>query len=483
MKLTKNCLFPWQFIIIHAGGLMCPCCAMNDADYGDFLLDYINKIKNGQKPDDVFNNAEIQALKKGLLTGNLRPMCQTCSLVTNELITTDELREKLIQYLKKQGKTISKYQDLTQVYAYERAGIGLTNKCNLRCIYCNQSGLAESNPYFKMDFPAEWFEYSLEILVKSGVTAIETGAFGEATIHPKWYEIFSKFHEKHPEVKLCLTTNLCRKYTDSEILLLAQHTHLRISLDTLDENLFEQLRKNGNLKLILENISRIESMMQKNHIKGGNIAIDSVICNLTWESIPEVSSFAFEHGFSYSANNYEPRPNSTGYQLGLLQPIESMPKKAQAQVREELLKVAEKARKGGFEFSTNGDLFSRTENNYNRFKPYDNNPVYHHFYQLYPLGLKDMYLDIVYDHFHNSYEGIYIAQGESLKLDGLENVKSLIMREIMIYKKGKCSEKYNQKVLPGYKKELVILEGKLEYRASASDSDVAGVLLQIIESC
>lgn len=412
MKYTRNCLFPWKFIIIHAGGLMCPCCAINDDDYGDFLLDYVEPAKRGEAVADIFNNRQIQEIKKGLLSGDLRPMCQQCALASNELIPVDELKNELLDYLKKRGCSDSlNDKELSEICALERAGIGITNKCNLRCIYCNQSVLADINPYFKVDFPNDAIEDSLELLAQKGVSIIETGAFGEATIHPDWYRVFSKFHEKHPDICLYLTTNLCKKYTDDEIRLLAEHKHLRISLETLNEDLFAKIRVNGNLRLVLENIERIKAAIDSGNGKRENVAIDSVICNLTWREIPEVSSFAYENGFSYSANNYEKRPNSTGYLTGELKMIEELSSEEQEAVRRLLLEAGAKAERLELSFRTNGDIIGRTEEKYNRFIPSDDDVIYQRFIDKYQSGRKDIYLDVVYDHLHKSYAGFRIRKG------------------------------------------------------------------------
>ena len=47
--LTKICFQPWYLRMIHAGGMICPCCAMGDTDYGDFLLDYLEPKKRGMQ--------------------------------------------------------------------------------------------------------------------------------------------------------------------------------------------------------------------------------------------------------------------------------------------------------------------------------------------------------------------------------------------------------------------------------------------------
>ncbi len=480
MALTRECFDPWHFKIIHAGGLICPCCAMNDADYGDFILDYVIPHSKGEETGDVLNNSALKALKKGLLTGNLRPMCQSCALVSPKLITTEEYTRKLEEKFRQWGFDYSDITDYSEVEVIRRAGIGLTNRCNLRCIYCNQSVLADKNPYFKMDFPSENMMDCLEMLVEKGVQLIETGVFGEVTLHPRWCEIFTDFHNKYPDIELSLTTNLSKKYTDAEIELLAEHKALRVSLETLDPELFAKIRKHGRLSLILENLDRIVKVIDAKGYNRSRVSISSVICNLTWQSITEVSRFAYQHGFNYHANNLELRPNSIGVHENLLKPIEALEPEEKEQVRQILERAKFDARKYNAVFHTNAGMMNRIQINYNSFEPYDNNPVYHKFFEKYKLGTQMMHLGIVYDYSNNQYEGIMMGRGQTLQLELNNTCSTLIVREISIYKKGYCSAKYDQRILPDYRKRIAV-RNEFIYQPNFKEDNVEYVLLQVLE--
>lgn len=278
--LTRMCFFPWFYRLIHAGGMICPCCAKGDTDYGDWILDEIEAGKRGKVKGDVLNNEAVVSLKRGLLTGELHPMCQKCAFASQQMIDTDDFKAMLEKQFDTWGVSCGKEMDYAEIDAVRQVGIGITNRCNLRCIYCNQSVLAEVNPYFKLDFPEEEILNTLEMFVERGVTCLETGAFGEATIHPKWGELFWDFHRRHPEVSLALTTNLCREYSQEEIELLAEHSTLRVSMDTLNPELFAKIRVNGKLDLLLRNLDRIEQVIIQKGYDPSRIKIDSVICNL-----------------------------------------------------------------------------------------------------------------------------------------------------------------------------------------------------------
>ncbi|MBE5859762.1 MAG: radical SAM protein [Butyrivibrio sp.] len=474
MAYTRVCFDPWFFRNIHAGGMICPCCAMHDTDYGDYLIDSLDV--EGAK---IFHNSEVLRLKKGLLTGNLSPMCQTCALVPNQLISTDEYKKRLEKEFDKYSIDY-KGKRYEEIECIKRVGVGITNRCNLRCIYCNQSVLADTNPYFKADFPKNKIIQCLKQLVESGVEIIETGAFGEATISKDWLEVYSKFHESNPNIELRLVTNLSKKYSDEEISFLAEHKVLNISIDTLNPTLFAQLRVNGNLELILNNLERIEKELDKKGYSHDRISISAVICNLTYDLISEIGNYAIDHGFNFAANNLEMRPNSLGSIRKEIFPVERLDQFQKAKLEDDLNDLKKKAEFAKVHFVSDV-IKDHISKDFNQFVPADDNPILTAFYKKYPQGLADMFLATEYDMFQQQYSGIILKKNGgdlSLKLD--KKYAYFVGRIVDIYREGHYSPKYGQSVLPGYRK---IIDGGdvFECNYSAMDDNVEAQLLQIID--
>ncbi len=184
MKLTKFCIQPWAFFQVHAGGMLQCCAVANDADMGDFIIDHCRKAARGETPD-VFNSPAFVRLREGLLTGNLRPMCRRCFFRPDELITTDQLAEKVKKHLRKylpDGSDVDSL-DLAKVSAPSELCISFTNRCNSRCVYCVQSVLGDTNPYFKMDFPEEYAESTLDFFASYKIDQIRSCVEGEPTLY------------------------------------------------------------------------------------------------------------------------------------------------------------------------------------------------------------------------------------------------------------------------------------------------------------
>jgi sulfatase maturation enzyme AslB (radical SAM superfamily) len=508
MKLTKFCILPWSFMQIHAGGMM-QCCAVGpDMDIGDFILDFCDK-KTKNAPCDPFNNPGLQLLRESLLTGNLRPMCRDCFFVPNTLITTDEFRIRLINYLneKRPGLNLD-HADLRKVYAYHWAAISFTNRCNLDCIYCVQSTQKHTNPFFKLDYPYEFAELTLDYLASQGIKMFSTCVEGEATIYKHWYTLFSNFHKKYPHIKLLITTNLNREYTDEEIDLFSDYSLIDVSIDTLDTELYKKLRRNGRLDLVLKNLNRIlkkitektgPEILNKNSLEPLKhatplfnthpdrcvVALHPVITNLTWKGLDVLAEYAFEHGCSLELGNYEERANALGFRENLIKPISKMLLHEQEEARKIIQDICTKAQEHGISCGVQGDLFTEVNKNvqcnYNYFKFYDDNPIFNAFYKKHPNGLENQYLDIVYDVDNISHEGIMLLRGAELELTGMETVESIVVREIHIYKQGTVSSRYNQNILLRYRKRMVIENGKLYYKPEYTNESIDKILLEICD--
>ena len=492
MKLTKNCLYPWRFLQVHAGGMVQCCAVGNDTDLGDLIIDHCQKIERGEY-SDVLNSPGLQALRHGLLTGNLRPMCRKCFFVDDRPVSTDFLRQRLMGLLRNrlpEGTDLESL-DLTRVHAYEEIAISFTNKCNLRCVYCVQSVHGNSNPYFKMDFPSQYAADVLEFFAAQGIVQLRTCVEGEPTIYSKWHEVFSRFHARHPHIKLRMTTNLSRPYTDEEIEFLTQYSELDISCDTLDPVLYAKLRRGGRLELVLENIRRVCEKADALKVRGPFITLHAVVSDATWSGLEDLTDYALANGYLVLFGNYEERFNTVAFRENICRPLGQMTREEQVEAQKCFQRILLKlrgltdAQRDGHavEDFFQGNLLYNLDANvamdYNHFKPYDSNPLHSAFFKQYPLGKNYMHLDIVYDYDNISYSGVLFLKPVKLELHGFF-AAHVVVREVLIFKKGKCSSKYDSVVLPGYRKTIKIENDYFVYEPKFGE-DVDKVLLEISE--
>ncbi len=479
-KLTRMCLLPWRFMQIHAGGMM-QCCAVGpDTDLGDFLIDYCGKNDSNINP---FDNEGLQMLRESLLTGNLRPMCRNCFFVPDTKISTTEFRKILKAYISSRNRGIDvENTDLSKVHAYNWMAISFTNRCNLSCIYCVQSTQKYTNPFFKMEFPYEYARQTLELFAQEGIDKLSTCVEGEGTLYPHWYELISEFHKKNPQVILAMTTNLNRKYNDDEISLLAEYTELDVSVDSVDPVVYAELRRNGRLELLLDNVEKVQKRVKELGIAGPRITFHTVLSNKTWQSLTGLYEYAFERGIGINVGNYERRANTVAEREGIIVPVSELSFEEQTEIYDVFMKMRQAAVEKHCFLQFQGDILTKlkgkVERNYNEFEPYDDRELINRFHEQYPLGQEDMHIARVYDVDNISHEGILVGRGKILSIESIES-KEVTIREVEVYKEGCCSNRYGQKVKLGYRKKVKVEDGTFLYSASYGNENIDHILIEV----
>lgn len=487
MKLTKNCLYPWSFMQIHGGGMMQPCAVGPDTDLGDFFIDYLDKLGD-ENPPDFLNNEGLRMLRKGMMTGNLRPMCQKCFFWSNELIPVEEFQKNLKNYLR--GRLPENmdldHADLSKVYAYNWMAISFTNRCNLSCVYCVQSTMKDSNPYFKAEIPYRYTHAILDMMASHGIDRISTCVEGEATLYRYWQEVFSWFHQKYPHIQMYMTTNLNREYSDADMELLASYTVLDVSIDSLNPKRYAKFRRNGRLELLLKNLNKLDAKIKDMKIHGPQIILHTVVSSESWREIESLADFALQRGYSMNLGNYEERINTVAYQEKMLKPLAEMPMQEVQEAKQTIQRVIEKFKQAGIEIILQGDIFKDTKNKaekqYHRFTITGNHPIYRAFMEQIPDGgTKDLHFDIVYDRDNISYAGILFTRSGKLHLENLPDFLRIVYREVFVYKQGELSHKYHFPIEPGYRKTMEINGGVWDYIPIFKSDNIEAVLLDISE--
>ncbi len=130
--------------------------------------------------------------------------------------------------------------------------LSITDKCNMKCIYCNPDG--------KLCTPPETFQLSVndiertvKAMVRVGIKKVRiTG--GEPTVRPDLIDIVAKIAAIEGIEDISMTTNGLRLPQLAVQLKQAGLHRLNISLDSLDPVKFEEITGGGKLSTILEGI-------------------------------------------------------------------------------------------------------------------------------------------------------------------------------------------------------------------------------------
>ena len=160
----------------------------------------------------------------------------------------------------KDAKPFSSFLTDTFHRQHDYLRISITEKCNLRCLYCMpEEGVPQSPPEHLLTTP-EIFLLS-SVFVQQGVTKIRlTG--GEPTVRrdilPLMHQIGSLRSLGLRE--LCLTTNGLSLHRKLDSMVEAGLTGINLSLDTLDPFQFQIMTRRKGFEAVMKSIERILEM-------------------------------------------------------------------------------------------------------------------------------------------------------------------------------------------------------------------------------
>jgi len=181
-----------------------------------------------------------------------------------------------------------------------RFTLNLNHKCNLKCKMCQfHRNLEESDFYLKEkeDFPKDLFKKFADEVFPTLIEA-ETTTVGEPFLYKYFKEVINKALEYN--VRLYVTTNGTLFFEKIINDLISVLSTLVISIDAVDSNLYEKIRKGASFQVIKKNISKyIEIIASLNHEKKPEITFQMTLMHLNIAELPKMIKFAKEMG----ANN------------------------------------------------------------------------------------------------------------------------------------------------------------------------------------
>ena len=140
--------------------------------------------------------------------------------------------------------------------------ISITDLCNLRCIYCMGEKGVEKFSHEEIISP-ERIKEIVESSVKLGIKKVRlTG--GEPLVRKGLFDIIKMIKSIDGIEEICLTTNGVTLKEMAKSLKEAGVDRLNISLDTLDEEKYRRITRNGDLKNVLEGIDEAKKVGFKN---------------------------------------------------------------------------------------------------------------------------------------------------------------------------------------------------------------------------
>jgi radical SAM protein with 4Fe4S-binding SPASM domain len=191
--------------------------------------------------------------------------------------------------------------------------IEVTNKCNLNCDFCPRDSLTRGTGFMEFDL----FQLIIKKIMETGARYVNLNRFGESLTHPQFPKMV-KYAKEHGVPNVGLVTNgqllvpeIIETVVDAGI------DRINISLDTLDKNKYERIRKGAELQKTLDNIDYLIHYRNRMGKEKPIIAIFSVLITDDFEQMQNIF-----HHYVNKVNYIEFRPIG---QYGDKQRLENLP--------------------------------------------------------------------------------------------------------------------------------------------------------------
>ncbi len=166
--------------------------------------------------------------------------------------------------------------------------ISLTDRCNLRCVYCMPKEGLQWQPRAEQ-LSAQEIVRVIEAAAQGGVKRVRlTG--GEPLVHPQVVEIVRRIASIQNIEEVSLTTNAMLLERLAQPLADAGLTRVNISLDSLDADKFRRIARGGNLNRVWQGIAAAE------HAHLAPIKLNTVIVRgLNADELPALARLTMDH--------------------------------------------------------------------------------------------------------------------------------------------------------------------------------------------
>lgn len=253
------CRAPFASLYFHPYGEVSACCLNKSKfSYGKYPEQRIKQI---------ITSTPRKLQQKHLKANNLLLGCEICQ----ENIVTRNIS----------GILATGYKYLQIKKHITRIDFELSNYCNINCIMCERDKSKKKIIY----------DYNFIEEIKPYLKKLEFANFigGEPFVIEIYYKIWDILLKENPNCKISIQTNGTIFNSKIKDLLERGNFYVNISLDALDERLYNDIRKGARLDNVLQNFEKFNSIMQKkNHI----MQISVCPMRINWQEIPKLVEFA-----------------------------------------------------------------------------------------------------------------------------------------------------------------------------------------------
>jgi radical SAM protein with 4Fe4S-binding SPASM domain len=246
-----------------------------------FACSYNRDVLLGQYPhrsiDEIWNSKEARQLRTHMLHNDLDYGCQHC------------------RYFFEKGKfsnlkplVFDKYYQNTSAAFPQVMEFELSNECNLECQMCvgEVSSSIRKNRDKLPPIPMPYDDKFLEQLAKY-IPHLKEAKFygGEPFLISIYYKIWDLIKQLHPKLPLFVITNGSHWNSKIEGLINDLDFDVAVSIDAVDKNIVEKIRKNIQQEKLMYNIKRFSEVCRR---KGKYLSLSFTVQKDNWRELPRV---------------------------------------------------------------------------------------------------------------------------------------------------------------------------------------------------
>lgn len=167
----------------------------------------------------------------------------------------------------------------------------LSSKCNLECIMCNGEFSSSIRKNREKRPPLEdVYDDEFVKQLEDFIPYLDEVKFygGEPFLIPVYYEIWDKIAAENPNCRISVQTNATTLNNRVKNCLERGNFHLNISLDSLDKENFERIRKNANFERVIENLHFFHAYAVS---KSTFFGISTCVMKENWRELPAFIHF------------------------------------------------------------------------------------------------------------------------------------------------------------------------------------------------
>jgi radical SAM protein with 4Fe4S-binding SPASM domain len=158
-----------------------------------------------------------------------------------------------------------------------------TTRCNFNCVTCTRKKLNPSR--LSRDLTLEDFKI---VIKQISPREVKLQGMGEPFLNKNLHEILEEGRYKRISFTTITNGSLLHKYLD----LIPYFDSITVSIDSVDEYRFKQIRIGDSLNRIISNLELVVQEIRLNKW-GTKIGINSVISHLNYDEIPKLIELAF----------------------------------------------------------------------------------------------------------------------------------------------------------------------------------------------